>query len=314
MRKIFISKKEDDQLIAKRIRQELAPYLGDNVEIKMSQDIPAGEPWKDWIIEELRQTDLFLLLITDMDKSLEWCLYEAGLFTPISDREPRPTVCIYPAGKKTPTQIEDVQGVECTVDQIKAFLGSLFDGTLLGKPINTVVAEDENKLLEISEKLVEYLTPDNLSKTDRVYYTRYVSFKINLPEEDAKNIPPECEVTGDDLSLELFQLDRTRPGGKAWTWDLFKPYLEKTLKEAGSDPELFFDDFQQSVLASCRGEKISPSQFYVRSLTSEKKYQPVIHRRDFLGNNSFRIRVLFIQVSEPDTGERNYTFAAAPGE
>jgi hypothetical protein len=314
MLKIFVSKKEDDQLLAKRLRQELGPYLGDAVEIKMSQDIPAGEVWKDWIKEELRQTDLLLFLITDVKISLDWCIYEVGMFTPLSDREPKPIVCIYPIGQETPSQIRDVQGVECAVDPIKQFLKDLFDGSLLGQSINNKVATNDKLLLEIAENLVETLTPINISKKERVYYTRYISFDIKMPNEDADEIPAETRIAGDDLSLEVFGLDSTRPDGGRWTWKRFKGYFSKALEEADSPVEEFFKEFEQSILSSCRGEKISPSQHCIRSLTSSKKYRPVIHRRDFRGNNHFEIRVLFMQEPEPDSGDRNLTFAATPGE
>ncbi len=312
MFKIFVSKKEDDQLVAKRMRQELEPYLGNDVEITMSQDIPVGELWKDWIKKELRQTDLLLFLITDLNKALDWCAFEVGMFTPLSDREPKPIVCIYPAGQEAPSQIRDVQGVECEPEQIKGFLKDLFGGVLLGESINRKVAEDDNLLLEIAENLARILTPDNISETERVYYTRYISFSFQT--DKLTEIPDVCEISGDELSLEVFKLDKARPGGKPWTWKLFRPYLAKTLEEANSPPDLFFSVFEQSILASCRGEKISPSPYCIRSLTSDKKYRPVVHRRDFLGNNQIKIRVLLVQEAEPETGERNFTFAATPGE
>lgn len=314
MPKIFVSKKEDDQILAKRMRQELEPYLGDSVEFKMSQDITAGEVWREWIKEQLRQTDLLLFLIPDLSKSLDWCTYELGMFTPLSDRKPQPIVCIYPAGQEVPSQIADVQGVECEVEPIKAFLRDLFSGAYFDDPINLKVAEDEDLLLQIAENLVDILTPEDISDTARVYYTRHLTFDIKISAEDIDQIPPECEVSGDELSLEVFKLDKTRPSGAKWTWKLFKPYFEQALKEADSSPDAFFGEFERSIIASCRGEKITPSDYCLRSLTSEKKYRPVIHRRDFLGNNHLRIRVLFMQEPEPDTGERNYTFAARPGE
>lgn len=314
MLSIFVSKSEDDQLLAKRLRQELLPYLGNDVEVKMSQDIPAGENWKEWIKSELRQTDLLLFLITDVNKSLDWCIFELGMFTPLSDREPQPIVCIYPANQKMPTQIHDVQGIECVPDKIKGFLKDLFDGPLLGKSINRRVAEDETLLNKLSEKIVKILTPESISSVARVYYTRYISFEIEESVSGISEIPPASRISGDELSLEVFKLDKTKPDGSAWTWEQFKPYLAQTLGEAGSPNDEFFKEFEESIIASCRGEKISPMQYYIRSLTSEKKYHPVIHRRDFLGENHLVIRVLLVHEPEPETGERNFTFAAAPGE
>lgn len=300
-------------MLAKNMRQVLEPYLGDGVEIKMSQDITPGELWRDWIKDQLRDTDLLILLITDSTKSLDWCAYEVGMFTPLSDRKPKPIVCIYPAGEETPSQIRDVQGVECKAEHLKEFLSKLFGGDLLGESINKKVAEDENLLLKLSEDLVKILTLENMSKKNRVFYTRYLSLNIKFASENFERIPPDCEITGDDLSLAVFKLDKERPGGMPWTWEIFRSYFSKTLDDTDSSADLFFDEFERSILASCKGEKITPLQHYIRSLTSDKKYHPVIHQRDYLGSNHFKIRVLLVQEAEPETGERNYTFASAPG-
>lgn len=314
MLRIFLSKKEDDQIIAKRIREELNPLLGQDVEIVMSQDIPGGADWRGWIKKQLSTTDLLILLITDSSKPLDWCIYEVGLYEPLSERPPKPIVCLYPEGDKRPSQIEHLQGIECSKEQLSTFLKELFEGKITGEAINRVAAEDDRLIKKLSGVLHHVLTPSEITDSESVYYTRHVSILLELDESDKDAIPTESVITGDELSLEVFRLEKVQPNGNPWTWGDLRPYFGEAFREAGSDPEICLREFETLLIEACKGVRIAPLDAHIRSLTSKKKYRPVMHRRDYLDDGHFRVRVLLVQEPEPESGERNQTFAARPGE
>lgn len=277
----------------------------------MSQDIPRGQKWRDWIVEQLKDTDLLIFLFSGPSRNWQWCLYEIGLFTPLSDRVRRPIVCIHPPGEAPPDPIDDLQSVPCDEENLFHFLQGFFDGDYSDDSINEKLAKDKRQLRKISKQIYEeWISHDNLE--DRVYYTRYITFLLpeNYENEDGL-LDERILINGDPLSLEIFGLTQ-QTGNKPWPWNKFKEYMNKAAEKCG-DPVEFTKSIEEMILKSCRNEMIAPATHHIESLTSKKRYQPVVHRRDTYPDGRIRVRVLFVQIPEPEAGSRNLTAPAPPG-
>ena len=82
--RVFVSHKDDDRGIALQIKQLLEQYAPNRLELFISgENITAGEDWQLRIRDELRKSRLLFLLFTEPGRTWDWCLFEAGLFTPL---------------------------------------------------------------------------------------------------------------------------------------------------------------------------------------------------------------------------------------
>lgn len=60
--KVFFSHKKEDEKLAEFIREKFLFYGGSRLEFKMFEQIPSGQDWRDWIIEEVRTSKLLFFL------------------------------------------------------------------------------------------------------------------------------------------------------------------------------------------------------------------------------------------------------------
>ncbi len=278
----------------------------------MSQDIPNGTPWRDWIKTELKNSDLLLVLFSGPSRDWNWCNYEIGLFTPLTDRPEKPIVCIHPPEQLPPDPIDDLQSLPCKIDELQDFFGKLFEGHYSdGVSINSAAAQNESSMREIATRIHEERAHHGESD-NRLYYTRHITIKMLSEDNEPPELTEDAIITGDRLSLEIFGIVQ-RSTSNPWTWGSFKEYLSKSAQNAGADSDRLLGEFVNSVNSACKDEMISPSDFRIASLSSGKRYQPVIHRRDSYYDGTYRIRVLFIQIAEEGGRERNLTLPTVNG-
>lgn len=75
--KAFISYSHEDREIASEIKEKLESF---EIECFMAHDdLGASEEWKQRILEELYQSDIFVALLSDNFKNSEWCSQESGI-------------------------------------------------------------------------------------------------------------------------------------------------------------------------------------------------------------------------------------------
>ena len=58
--------------------------------VKLSEDMPAGREWRKWIDDNVRAADVFVLLYPHTSMDMGWCNYELGRFYQRDDN----VVCI----------------------------------------------------------------------------------------------------------------------------------------------------------------------------------------------------------------------------
>jgi hypothetical protein len=287
--KFFISKKDKDEAIARRIKTRLELYGANQLVFFASEDIPKGSDWFDWIRMRLKESDLLILIFTDPSASWDWCLYEVGLFTPLSEELRKPIVCLHATGTEPPSPLKYLQAVKAESAKMKEFLRDLFGTNTIIRtetPINSPFAQNEEELTAVSEFICSELR--QTGDPDRVYYNRFFKLFINSSELDPKKIHPEAKLQADRLSMEVFGLQHKPPGGGLWTWRKIED------KMRGQHNDSWIDDLAKAVYAASEGEVLRPISGLVTSLTSGKVYRPNVNRRDRADDGSLTLKIILV--------------------
>jgi hypothetical protein len=143
---IFISHKHEDNPAAVAVRDILAKYGGNQIQVFVSSDIPAGADWFECIRKQLIASNLLLLLFTDKRLSWDWCLYEAGMFTRLDEVSYRRVICLHSPDLTPPEPLKHLQAVPAKTSDVIKFLRNLYGTntyTQADQPINSYLTDEE---------------------------------------------------------------------------------------------------------------------------------------------------------------------------
>jgi hypothetical protein len=91
MVKIFVSHSTTYKDIAKSLKLSLQALESETLlDIKISEEMAGATDWRRWIDDNVRSSDIFLLLFPHANMDMGWCNYELGRFYD----EKRHVVCI----------------------------------------------------------------------------------------------------------------------------------------------------------------------------------------------------------------------------
>jgi hypothetical protein len=301
---IFLSHKKCDEKIAKELRSILRKPCG-KLDIKLMEEIPKGEDWRQWIKANLAEADMLLLLYTDPTLDWNWCLFEAGIFTGSNLAALKRVVCVHD-GKSIdlPDQINHLQGVVATEEDVTGFLRSLYVNTVKDWHFHEALAEQviENKeeaLNDLAKRVVALLRRDPI---ERKPYGEQISIKI--PREAlAQNAGParildNALVSGDGLR-KLFSLDETVDH----PWSKLAKKLQ--LDGAGQYHRPWVDGLARAVQAAI--DKEYPSTitacYHIPDDANQFDYRPCLHEAVWERDGTIRFSVLFSK--EPSLASRS---------
>lgn len=91
---IFLSHKHEDEDVARELKRVLKRPNSALLEVHISEEILGGDNWFTWIKNKLNESNLLLLLFTGHTKDWDWPLYEAGLFTKLTDEPKSRVICL----------------------------------------------------------------------------------------------------------------------------------------------------------------------------------------------------------------------------
>jgi len=210
--KIFVSHNSKYAEIAtslKRSLQALELKKG-SLDIKISEEMAGSTDWRQWIEENVRSANIFVLLYPSTDMDLSWYNYELGRFYD----EKRKVVCI----KNTdipapPPAFEPYQAYTADASGIRKFVHELFvEGVFTdGKPLNLSVGQVTEKLYEradsISSELAQKFAQARVR--DQRYERRIV---LSVHYDDSMRFDPEAStVKGNAEGLNLLGLGQVGP-------------------------------------------------------------------------------------------------------
>ena len=286
--KVFISRKEEDKEIGRRIKHKLALYGGERLDLYTADDIPPASNWIEWIRTKLRDADLLILLFTNPSATWDWCLYEVGLFTPLSDNEKRAVICFHAPNIQPPAPLRNLQAVPAEEDAMRKFLRKFFGTTEISgikETINRNFAKDKKELNSLASFICDQIRPQ---PPISVFHNRYLNLTVNPEELQPDKIPEDSEIESDRISLEIFDLQDKPPEGGKWKWrqivDWAKVQGETT----------WLSEIAQSVQWACKGRVQRPIEATITQAETGKTFRPNVHRRETHPNGLMTLQILFI--------------------
>ena len=204
--KLFLSHNSKYVDIAKSLKLSLQA-LESNVllDVKISEEMAGATDWRQWIEENIRSSDIFVLLYPSASVDMGWCNYELGRFYDVK----RKIVCI----KNTdipgpPPTFQPYQAYNGDADGIRKFIDELFVKGVFtdGKPLNPSVGQFTDKLYERADSISrEVAQKFALARVrDQLYERRIV---LSVRYDDAKQFDAEASaVQGNADGLNLLGL------------------------------------------------------------------------------------------------------------
>lgn len=184
---IFIShKSERDAELATLLKDKLRGLSDKKIKVFLSQEIPGGELWQDWVERNVVKCDMLLLLHTSEHEDNRWLLYEAGVYRG-SRHANRYLVCLKnPHLEAPPPQLTNLEAIEATEQGIKGFLMDLLYRSTYtpGWQINPALLDEDGGDFE-----------DAVKQIDEVF------FKVQISVDYFRNrleIGPIGEISDDD--------------------------------------------------------------------------------------------------------------------
>jgi hypothetical protein len=289
--KVFVSCKEENYPIAKKIINKLDSYDGAyRLEFFLAEDIKKGDDWQDAIDSALDQSDLFLLLLMDESADLNWCLYEAGRFG-----DGKPMICLHAPDTELPDPLRRYQSLKIRLDDLKDFLKEFFGETRYypnKKPLNKKLAINDNEIKEIGDRMCEwfYEAPSDPPPT---FFGYYLVLRIHDPDAIVDDIiPADAEIVEtDSASMKNFELEPYPPGGQPphWKWS---DILNKANRP---EDELWIAQLARAISQACKGYQFDPIQGCFMALDSGKIFLPVLRRRLDKINGEKEFLIMFVE-------------------
>ncbi|HTR14795.1 MAG TPA: TIR domain-containing protein [Roseiarcus sp.] len=209
--KIFVSHNSKYADLAKGVKLSLEALESENsLDVRISEEMAGATDWRKWIEDNVRSSDIFLLLFPSADMDMTWCNYELGRFY----GEDRKIVCIKNTDiKSPPPTFEPYQAYSGDEDGIRKFIDELFvSGNLTnGKPLNPRIGKFTDKLYERAQDVSREMAQKFAQARVRdLRYERRIVLSIRY--DDAKRFDPEAStVQGNVEGLNVLGLGQATP-------------------------------------------------------------------------------------------------------
>ena len=289
---IFISHKDEYETAARTIKGILSRLGGNSVKCFISEEIPAGDDWYQWIGDRLAESNVLLLLFTEPSASWDWCLYEAGLFQRIGGNDFRRVICLHSPQSDPPRPLKHLQAVATEADKVKQFLKDLFGGTALtgrAAPINEYFAQDNDAVTREAFAVCSVFNPVSRRK---VHFNKFIELHVERPNEiTAASIPGDATVRSNAVSLSVFGLTEG-----TWQWKDIEAQVR-------AQPDArWVDQLTDAVCKASSGHLFPPVQAMCRGSDGET-YRPVLRRADFNSDASMTFFVAFVEEVSGQVGD-----------
>jgi hypothetical protein len=291
---IFISHKSEDLPTAKKIRDSLKELDREDNVLKffLSEEMPQGEDWYQWIKKRLVESNLLLLLFTDAQQDWGWCLYEAGLFDRLEETTHHRIICLHPTNLDPPRPLKHLQSVPAELSRVRLFLEHLYTETQLTglpEPIAPWLTGMKKNLPDEFGRIVDTKAQEVISlirhKIIEVeHFSKYLFLHISDPNAvHPDQIPADALVTSQGSTLrELFGFL-----GENRTWG-------EIVEQARSNKDSrWIDELTKAVYQISRRKAFDPLKAPVYTPRLQESYCPLLYRVDWGTDGTITFKVLF---------------------
>ena len=289
---VFLSHKHDDYLAATRVTTKLQEYGGDNLEVHLSELIPAGEQWNLKIHQWLQDSDWLLLLYTGPGVEWDWCLYETGFFAGVHGIATKRLVCLHRDGVTLPDPLKAWEAV--TEKNCVALLSEIFrEAPRPGaKPINSKITDETLK--DLANCIMRAVT----EKPKPLVLTPYIELVLeNRQREELRStgkLAGDIAVTVGIKAGEIFGfLDSA--GERTLCRSDITCQLEETRQKGWGSA------VSDSIRRLCRKQSASTTFPIVYSATAEsrRRWRPILYSVQ-LGGAEQVFRIVFSEIRPED--------------
>lgn len=301
---IFLSHKSEDFQTAREVKDLLQKnnrendflnfFLPENMKIFLSEEMTQGQEWYPWIKQHLVESNLLLLLFTDVTQDWDWCLYEAGLFDRLDDTHHRHVICLHPSQIEPPKPLRHLQTVPATPHATKLFLEKLYTEiqlTGLAEPIAPrLVAlrtespkEFENLLERAAQQLMDLI---DHRPTKKRSFCDYFILRIKEPQAiHPDQIPPDASVESRGRTLSnLFGL-----GEREWPWQDVEMQARKKRDTR------WINELAKAIHQASQDRAIEPLRAPLYAVREQKIYRPLLAESTWEANGEITFKIVFYE-------------------
>ena len=200
---IFVSHGSKYADIANSLKRSLLRVKSTKqLNVKLSEDMPAGRKWRQWIDENVRTADVFVLLYPHTTMDMSWCTYELGRFYQSDDN----VVCIRNTDiPKPPPVFEPYQSIEAHEAGLTKFMkdlfvtGALTKGEVLNASVDKVTSDDGALVNEIARELAANFAA---ARIDEQLYERRLIISVKYDSADRLD-PDNSIIEGNENGMNL---------------------------------------------------------------------------------------------------------------
>jgi hypothetical protein len=206
--KIFVSHETKYSEIAKHLKLSLQALEAEPplLDIKISEEMAGATDWRQWIEDNVKSADVFLLLYPHATMNMGWCNYELGRFYDGS----RQVACIKNTDiPQPPPAFQPYQAYDADEAGLLKFIRELFViGTFMdGKAVNAAVGRVTDpyyqRAKDVASELAQKFTEARIR--EHFYERRIV---ISIRYDDAQRFDAEAStVQGNSEGLDLLGFD-----------------------------------------------------------------------------------------------------------
>ena len=216
--KIFLSHSSKYRDLAIKVKLSLqALEAEDTLDIRFSDDMVGAIDWRQWIEDNVRSSDVFLLLYPSASMEMGWCNYELGRFYDSK----RPIICIKNTDiASPPPAFQPYQSYDASPLKLAKFLRELFhEGVFSNKqPINADVGNPGTEFYARAQEVASVLAAQFAEARVREhFYERRLVFSLRYNGSGALDLD-KSTIEGNTEGLHLLGLSES----SSTTWSSLK--------------------------------------------------------------------------------------------
>jgi TIR domain len=194
--------------------------------VELSEHMPVGREWREWIEANVHGADVFVLLYPHPSMDMGWCNYEFGRFY---QRDDNVVVCIRNVDIPTPPPVfEPYQSIKADQAGLMQFMedlfvtGALTKGDVLNANVGKVSSNDGVLANEIARELAEQFAA---ARVDELLYEKRLVISVNYAST-GKLDAEKSIIEGNENGINLLGFHQM-PG---MTWSDVRNILVKSVE------------------------------------------------------------------------------------